>query len=151
MLVPLCRYVYSAYKANKCGRPWQLLPAAIASGTLLGSFFLLAISYLPPIPELPFLEMLKDSFGTAYVAILGCVFCCAIMPYEIIKLFWLFFLSPVYRECGQDPAKKAANLLEFFIYTILAALLVPMLYFTILLLITAFINTLSVLSAPMLI
>jgi len=135
-LIPLCKYVYGCYRENKHGRNWKVLPVAAVAGIYeLGcSWYLL---FAPDSPWAGYMLHIQQDAGLLACLILGILLSGVVWFYESVKLFWLYYLTPVYGKCERNPKLTIVNDIVYLLASVLAAGVIPVMFVAALLMLNA--------------
>jgi len=133
-LIKLCRYLHTAYKADKKSRAWYMIPITWVVGMIV---VLGVTTSLSSLTEFPMTKYLIVNYNEPFVFLTTFVFGTLLLPYEILKLFWLFYLTPVYSKCERKPNIKGIHHIVFLYSSIFIAAVIPLVCIVILVVLTA--------------
>ena len=123
-IAAISKHIWTCFREKKLKRAWYMIPAAALAGIIAAAYGW----YLMMTADAPFIQMLMEEYGRALFCWLGVFWCGALLPYGIFQLFWLFYLTPVYRKCERNPRLLAVHHAIFLLGVMVTALCIPLMY-----------------------
>lgn len=118
-LLPLLKFLKSAYKEHKHDRPWRLIPVAFIIG-LIGNAYTMYLWYSKP--ENPIAEYLYSLLNRQFILFENLLFSPILLLYVVFVLFWLFYFTPIYQEAKKSRVDKVHNHFFYLSFTLIGGI-----------------------------
>lgn len=109
-LLPLCKYLQEAFRSNVNPHSRLLIPGGILAGLAAAAA---AITEVAAAQDAPFMPHLTQYLSMEQLLVLTGMFSLLYSPYLILKVYWLFYLSPVRKKGDAGTQSRVIHTLLF--------------------------------------